>query len=204
MSKNSAVVILSGGNSERMNFPKCFLPFENKTLIEYIVDTYSNASIKNIIVVLNSNFINIQFADIIEKVKKKAVIVVNNKPELGRMFSIKAGLKKIKKNDFCFIQNIDNPAISVELIDKITGAAKADSYISPVYKGKSGHPVLLSKSIINKILLNSKNNMTLKDILHSFNKIEVDSGSLNVIENVNSPEDWEKFKETIQQNAKHS
>lgn len=197
MGKNTAVVILSGGNSQRMNFPKCFLPFKNKTLIEFIVDTYSNASIKNIIVVLNSNFINIQFADIIEKVKKKAVIVVNNKPELGRMFSIKAGLKKIKENDFCFIQNIDNPAISVELIKKIIKAANPDSYISPVYKGKSGHPVLLSKVIINKILFDTDNDITLKEILYSFNKIEIDSGSLNVIENVNSPEDWEKFKETI-------
>lgn len=194
IAKETGVVILSGGNSERMNFPKAFLNYGNATLIEYLVNIYTKAEIDKPVIVLNYKLFNDKFSGLINDLKTKAIIVKNSKPQNGRMFSLKLGLSELNAKKYCFIQNIDNPAVDEKLLFKMMKNATADSFVAPLYKGKSGHPVLICKSIINHLFENTDLSLTLKDILAGFKKINVDSGGLNVLENINTPADWANYK----------
>ncbi|NUM32444.1 MAG: NTP transferase domain-containing protein [Bacteroidetes bacterium] len=190
---NTSVIILCGGNSERMNFPKCFLSVGNKTLVEQIAEKYCHAQIDKPIIVLNSKFNTSKYAEILDRLSKYTVKVVNTKPQNGRVFSIKLGLKKLKNKNFCFIHNVDNPNICTTLIDNMLKNADSNTYVSPVFNGKNGHPVLIGKKIIFEILNAEDEKQTLREILSSFKKNDVDSGSLNVLENINTLQDWESY-----------
>lgn len=194
IAKETGVVILSGGNSERMNFPKAFLNYGNITIVENLVNIYTKAEIDKPVIVLNYKLFNDKFSGLINDLKTKAIIVKNSKPQNGRMFSLKLGLSELNTKKYCFIQNIDNPAVDEKLLSKMMKNATADSYVAPLYKGKSGHPVLIGSSIINQLIKNAELSLTLKDILSPYKKIGVDSGGLNVLENINTPDDWAKYK----------
>lgn len=190
----TGVVILSGGNSERMNFPKCFLQFENKTLIEHLALIYCDAGISEPVIVLNSKFAGNKNPEAIKNLKKFSKIIENTNPEKGRLHSIKLGLNELKDKKFCFIQNVDNPYVTVGLLQTMMENKSEISYVSPSFGGKSGHPVLIGKKVIEEIIKTENDEITLKQILSCFKKNDVDSGSLNVLENINSPLDWENFK----------
>ena len=204
IANETGVVILSGGNSARMNYPKAFLNLSNITLIEYLLKKYINTRLNKLVIVLNYKLFNDKFSEIINELKSKSVIVKNSNPENGRIYSLKLGLNELKYNKFCFIQNIDNPVVDEILLNKMMKNAKEDSYVAPLYKGKSGHPVLIGSNIINQIIKNTDLNLTLKDLLSPFKRIDVDSDGLNVLENINTQQDWANYIQKQKENAKHN
>ena len=112
MEATTGVLILAGGKSERMIFPKPYLLFEGETFLKKIVEEYHNAGIKSICVIINEEFCKGKFEKFIDEVESKTIIIKNPNPELGRFHSLKLGLANILNLDFCFIQNIDNPFVN--------------------------------------------------------------------------------------------
>ena len=189
-----STVILAAGNSSRMNFPKPFLPFDDKrSFIEKIIDTYMNAGIRDIILVIN------------EKIEKRLrlllsmnyedhmiMLIVNRFPERGRFYSIQQGLKNVKCR-FCFIQNIDNPFITEVLLnDMMKGAADAN-YVVPGFQNKEGHPVLLSNKIVRNLLLLKGDDHNLRNELKCFSKITVNWPNEYILANINTREEYRKY-----------
>ena len=189
------VLILAGGKSERMVFPKPYLLFEGKTFLKKIVEEYYNSGIKNIYVVINEEFCKGEYEKYIDEVKSKVTIIKNTDPELGRFHSVKLGIKKMLNSDFCFIQNIDNPFVNVELIESLMESRNSVGYTSPIYKGRKGHPILVSKKFIQHLNDLPDRNFNLKNILSSFPKseVEVDNGSILI--NINTPDDYKEHIE---------
>ena len=126
--------------------------------------------------------------------KKKINLVINNKPENGRFPSIKLGLNSLSKNENCFIHNIDNPGIGKNLLNSMTGILKPKSFVVPVFKGKGGHPILLSKEICSFLQKQSAEDLNLKQLLSGFEKTELPTTNENVLLNINTREDYIKFK----------
>jgi CTP:molybdopterin cytidylyltransferase MocA len=92
MSSKTGVLILAGGKSERMIFPKAYLLFNGKTFLKKIIEEYYEAGIKNIYVVLNDDFCNGEWEKYIDEVKSIVTIIKNPNPELGRFHSLKLGI----------------------------------------------------------------------------------------------------------------
>ena len=90
----TGVLILAGGKSERMVFPKPYLLFEGKTFLKKIVEEYYNSGIKNICVVINEEFCKGEFEKYIDEIKSKVTIIKNPNSELERFHSVKLGIKK--------------------------------------------------------------------------------------------------------------
>ena len=118
------VIILSGGNSVRMNSPKALLSFKGITLIEALCMTYISAGIIKPIIVFNHHLFQYNLEETIQSIFSKVKIIKNLFPDKGRTFSIQLGLSELGTNSVCFIQNIDNPEISVELIKKMKNDIK--------------------------------------------------------------------------------
>jgi CTP:molybdopterin cytidylyltransferase MocA len=186
-----SAVILASGLSERMGQSKALLMWDKKrTFLEKIIEEYMNAGCEKVVCTVNrqllpycKSFISIQ----------NVIFVLNKHPEQGRMNSVRLGLQEVKNSRFCFIQNVDNPHVNVKIIRKILEAADPETWCSPEYKGHGGHPVLLSKIVIDAILQELNPDITLQQILHRFPKKAVEMVDDALLKNINTPEDYLEF-----------
>ncbi|MBT3207804.1 MAG: NTP transferase domain-containing protein [Bacteroidetes bacterium] len=185
---NISAIILAAGNSERMNFHKAFLRFDNKTtFLEKIIDEYLNFGVNEIVVVLNNNSCKrLNFNEFNKQ--KKCKLIINPAPELGRFYSLKLALNEIN-TEFCFVQNVDNPFVNENILEKLFINRNADACTVPVFETKGGHPIIINNHIKSEIL-KSPNHLILNEFLKNYQnrKIEVDDKS--VLININTKQDY--------------
>jgi CTP:molybdopterin cytidylyltransferase MocA len=189
--KKVSSIILAAGKSTRMGTQKLLLPYENTSIIKSIVTKSMNSNVKDTIVVLGShkneikkelNKLSIQFAD-------------NNHFENGMLSSVQKGISVVPKNiDGVLILLGDQPMVSCNLINRLIAVFNKTSkgIIVPIFEGKRGHPLLISKKYFNKInklnpaiglreLLNTHNS----DVLEIAVQIDV------ILKDIDTPEDYQ-------------
>ena len=198
VSKNTynqvAVVILAAGESMRMKNPKPFLKFNNnRVFIDKIIDEYMQFGCSCIVVTINKK--HTEWISYIAAKRSSGSIkfIVNNHPEYERFYSVKLGLLNIDDVDFCFIHNVDNPFIDKKILDDIYQFKSEGEYVVPNYKDKGGHPILLNRQVINKIISETNNSINLKKVLSSFKRINCNSGNDKILININTLEDYKKY-----------
>lgn len=188
MKDQPAVIILAAGMSERMGKQKYNLTFsEEYTFLEHIIHVYRRFVVSELVLVVNESFESetLQYE---EKIK----IVVNDKIEYGRFYSVQLGLKQLE-NTSTFIQNIDNPFVNAGLLMSLKNGIGLADFAVPVYKGRGGHPVLLSSEVIESIVNDFKNTSHFNDVLKSFNRQDVYVNDPYIGVNINTPEDYRKY-----------
>ncbi|MCK5823490.1 MAG: NTP transferase domain-containing protein [Bacteroidales bacterium] len=191
--KKCSVIILAAGNSGRMGEPKSLLKWdENETFIQKIIDEYKKFGCESIVVVVNNTVI-----DLYEKYSYKffneITLVINNHLEWDRFYSVKLGLNALKDKQFCFIQNVDNPFVSQELLQSLFADKDPFSYNAPYYKDKGGHPILINKKIINSIVNTSENDLNLKNVLSLFNKNKIAVNDKTILYNINNKQEYNRL-----------
>lgn len=187
--KNVSVLILAGGKSERMKSPKPFLLIEGKTFVEKIIEGYLKLGIENIFVILNHHFLQY-----IPKIPNDLKIILNQHPEYGRFYSIRAGLKKMPSSNYIFIHNVDNPFVDERVIKKMWKVRSPDGFVVPVYNGQGGHPILISEKIRDKILSIDNLSYTLRDIVRYYKRIEIEVDSEKILANINT---WNEYESQV-------
>ena len=174
-----------------MNYPKAYLEVGKTTLIENIIDTYHSFT-KNIFVVLNHEFAGNQWQRQIKRLKKKAHIILNTHPEKGRFYSIRLGISQIKDSDFCFIHNVDNP-VTPATIRSLFAYKNEVGYTVPSYENRNGHPILISRKVMNGIANEMNDNLNWRDFLSSYHKRVIDTPDSLVLINLNTKEEYEHY-----------
>lgn len=191
--KNIAAIILAGGESSRMRQSKAFLKFDNKiSFIEKIIKEYELAGIDKIIIVINDSCLDPERQQVLAQFDNITRLVYNKHPKKGRPYSLYLGLSLLNESDNCFVQNIDNPFVNSNLIRSMIPLIKKETYISPTYKGKGGHPVLLSSSICNYILNMKEDQVTLRDVLIKYKRINIPANA-SVLININTLTDYKQY-----------
>ena len=190
MKSTFGTIILSGGKSERMNYPKAFLEIDGVTFLKKLIDTYHKVS-SEIVIVLNDKLAEEKWKKHSDTIDKACKIVLNHHSEKGKFYSLQLGAKQIS-SDYCFIQNVDNPFVSSSILDALMKNKNPNGITIPVYKGKGGHPILVSKKVIEKISLIKDTNQHLKDFYWTFSKKSVEMKDDSVLMNINTLEDYEK------------
>lgn len=172
-----------------MGFPKPFLKWDEKTFfLEKIVQVYTEFGCEKIIVVTNSEVLNFYHEENYCFLEDTGIII-NPHPEQPRFVSVKMGIEKLQ-SDYCFIQNTDNPFVSLALLQLLFDQRNPLKHVVPVCNGKSGHPILLNRKICNYITNLQGNDMILKDELKRFDRIAVEAGDDKIHCNINTPDDY--------------
>ena len=137
-------IILAGGMSRRFKRNKLATNYNGRPLIYHTIMTFLEFSESVTLVTGHYDLDYLQnFID-----DPKIRIVHNKDYELGMFSSVKLGVS-VTKNDFFLIPG-DYPLVKAETLEKLLsnkGVIKV-----PVYKGRKGHPIFISKELISPLI----------------------------------------------------
>ena len=191
---NLSVIILAGGSSERMKYPKPFLPFDSQiTFIEKIVLEYYNFGCSEIIIVLNEELNHQPWDKNLSNISSKTSIIINKHSDFGRFYSIQLGAKALQNVEQCFIQNVDNPFIDQDLLKEIYSSRVNNGYVVPMYLDNGGHPVLISNNVIKSIIEEKNIYINFKEKLKKFNRKSISVENEKILVNINIVEDYKLY-----------
>ncbi len=151
LKKDLAVIILAAGYSSRMKLFKPLLPLGSSTVIENSIDSFLEAGIENITVV-----IGFQANKLIPVLENKGVKwIYNEKFSEGMYSSIIAGVKSLPSHvKGFFLLPADIPLVKGETIDSLVEGYRQSkqSIIYPSFSERRGHPPLISYCLFPEII----------------------------------------------------
>ena len=202
MNKNTPLIILAGGKSSRMGFPKGLLK-HNTTF--WILSQIKSFVGKEIFIGLGFDY-QLYFdaipwlQDATQEYflfkEKKIKVIINPNPEFGLFSTLQSVLKKVNKNQNILVIPIDVPLLNSIEQEKII--LERNYIVIPTYKNKNGHPVKLSSKFWTPLLkLNVADENSRLDIqIKGRNTSEVSfvkTNDASILQNLNTPIDWKKF-----------
>jgi CTP:molybdopterin cytidylyltransferase MocA len=186
-----AAVVLAAGKSSRMGANKLLLRVGSRSVIEHILFSLKPIETK---VVLGHNPEDIRHIADAHGVRT----VHNPEYERGMTTSFQVGLRVLDPGvDAVFMVLSDTFGFSHELLERMAEVLEEDSealIVSPVYKGKRGHPVLLRSPLFSEFL-GLREGETMKDVVGRYENDHrhVESDIWCRID-LNTPEDYECVK----------
>ncbi|HAN18245.1 MAG: hypothetical protein A2X13_07325 [Bacteroidetes bacterium GWC2_33_15] len=191
--KKYSVIILAAGKSSRMGVPKWSLQFDkNRSFIENIVNEYHSFGCKEIVIVINET----DYSSFIEKNYKfpeNVRIIINCHPDWHRFYSLKLGVKEIPNSHFLYIHNVDNPFVNHDLLYNLLENSLESDLIVPEYKGRGGHPILITKRIITDIISETSEQIHFKEFLTRYSRKKTDVNDMRILININTIEDYKLY-----------
>jgi molybdenum cofactor cytidylyltransferase len=173
-----------------MGSHKALLKFNDRiTFLEKITQTYKEAGIEQVIVVVNTSLAEI-LANGGMTFSSGVEFIVNSNPEWGRFHSLHTGVSHLKSGNYCFFQNIDNPFVTSTLLQTIISAMKEADLVIPVFQDKSGHPVLFNPDIAVRILSTVEADVRIDQFLKQFCEKKIEVHDPRILININSKEDY--------------
>lgn len=189
----TSCIVLSAGNSQRMGEHKALLKFSEKTtFIEHITDTYLQAGLNQVIVVVSKE-LHLCLEESGIYLPDRVSLIINPKPELGRFYSLQTGLNHIKTGNSCFFQNIDNPFATETLLRELIIHKDEAHVIMPTFQARAGHPVLISPWVVQESSSATDYEVRIDEFLKQFHEKRIEIPDNRILTNINSPEDY--FKE---------
>lgn len=169
-------VILAAGESTRMGADKALLPWPpvapgsaatGQTFLSAAIEALS-AFNDMVIVVAGRNEANL--APVVYA--NGAFVVQNPAPERGQFSSLQVGLQEVlsRGRDAAMVTLVDRPPVAMATLQQLHAAfemalARRLWAVVPEYDGKHGHPVLVSREMIEEFL-KAPSTATARDIEH--------------------------------------
>lgn len=146
-----AGVILSGGASRRMGTPKALLRFRDETFLDRLIRVFAPVC-DPVIVVLGSHADQIRAG--IER-GADVIFAVNPDPERGMLSSLQCGLALIPAEvEAAMFLPVDHPHLAPSTVELVAERYRIHdaSVVVPAYAAEHGHPVCISRPLINELL----------------------------------------------------
>jgi CTP:molybdopterin cytidylyltransferase MocA len=132
---------------------------------------------------------------------KSAAVEVNNHPEHGQFSSFQTGARSLAGAEGVYLLPVDVPVPDAEVWKTLAKSLKGHDACIPEWRGHGGHPVLLSKSFVKRLLaLPEEGADSRLDVqLHKLAKekvARVPVKDMRVGMNINSAEEFRKWAAT--------
>ncbi|WP_271711546.1 nucleotidyltransferase family protein [Marinigracilibium pacificum] len=147
-------MILAAGSSSRLGYPKQLVQFQDKPLLQHVIDVAESLpfTVKTLVLGANSN----EIRSIINP--KSFKLVLNDDWRKGMATSIQSGLKKsleIKPElEHIMILLSDQPFINTQKLNEIieTQLNSQNNSTFSEYNGQIGVPAIFSKELFNDLM----------------------------------------------------
>jgi len=186
-----SLIVLAAGKSTRMRSRnKLLITINRKPMIRKVVESALSSKVDEVIVVLGWEAKKI--SDALTDLPCR--FVVNRDYRRGQSSSVKAGLREVAAGtEAVLILPGDVAMIDPHSINKVIEAYNNRNALIVVasYSGRPGHPILLSKDLFKEIEVIDEATFGLKSVLnrHKSEVRMVETGSENVLRDVDTPED---------------
>ncbi len=191
-------IVLAGGISKRMGFPKALLPFGNSFFLHRVYESLVAAEVAPVHIVINAGLAN----SLKSRTKEfpQAHFVLNKDPALGQIHSLQLGLQSAREAgaEAAVVALVDQPAIAVTTIAKLCEALQAapECIHIAAYEGRPGHPLIIPVKFFD-LFLTAAEGRTARDIIadqkDAVRTVETDDPQ--VVADVDSPEDFARLRE---------
>jgi molybdenum cofactor cytidylyltransferase len=183
-------VILAAGSSSRAGGFKPGLPIDGRPMIERSIAGMSGIC-SRIIVVGGHEFERLRsLVEHIENVE----CVQNVAHEKGMFTSVKVGLSRVR-GERCFVLPGDIPLVPRRVYE---GLLSVDSdVVVPSFRGKTGHPVCCSASVIARIL-QEPDESSLRDVLRIIGFYTMPFDAEEILVDIDTPGDHARVQERFQ------
>jgi molybdenum cofactor cytidylyltransferase len=191
-----SAIILAAGQSKRMGQPKLLLPWGHVTVLEHVIAVFTNAGIKDILVVTGSAHDQIQQILYNSRENYPVRSVHNKEYENGEMLSsIQCGLKDLTEKAFsaAMIGLGDQPQVQSGSVRSVRDAflQTGNPLIVPSYRMRRGHPWLVARPLWIELRERSVT-QTSRDFLNTHAKhihyVEIETPS--ILEDLDTPEEY--------------
>ncbi len=193
-----AALILAGGASSRMGFPKALLQLDGIPLVEQHLHAADAFGMTLRVVVLGYAVDTILGAANLET----AITVVNPAPHQGQFSSLQTGIETLLRPSLkdrwaaLMITPVDCPpppsAVLRRLLSALSMEPDADGFI-PTHRGRPGHPIVLRQSCARRLLKSSPRSR-LDRVLREANVHHIDMNAPDILWNLNTPEDVARWR----------
>jgi molybdenum cofactor cytidylyltransferase len=146
-----SAIILAAGYSSRMGTLKPLLKLGDKTILEHEIELFSDLGIQDVIVVVGHGAE--QIIPIVHDCGAREVM--NTQFERGMFSSVQAGVNALRPgSEAFFVLPVDIPLVRSQTIRDLLTAycGEKSKIVVPAFRGKRGHPPLISASYRNEIL----------------------------------------------------
>jgi len=180
-------VILAGGQSQRLGFPKLMLAINQVPVIKTMGEKLLSAGWTDISVVVSEP----QLEAFIRKFLPLADIIANHHPSPGPISSLRLGLAWAETNSACGVLAwpMDCPLVLEATLQSLRQTASPDQIVIPVYESRRGHPTWWGKaswSILKSPVADEGANVIIRQRLAQIQEQSVDDAAILV--NINTPE----------------
>ncbi|NJC95505.1 MAG: hypothetical protein C3F07_01355 [Anaerolineales bacterium] len=190
-----SAIILAAGESKRMGQPKMLLPWGGMTVLGKVITVLRSAGAEEIVTVTGG------FREEVEAIANQHQSRVVFNPEYANdemLSSIQCGIGALKPEAEAALLCLgDQPQVRVGSVRRICDAFRASrsNLIVPSYQMRRGHPWLVARPLWDEIL-NMCSPESPRDFLNLHaNKIEyVEIDNSSILEDLDTPEDYLKFK----------
>jgi molybdenum cofactor cytidylyltransferase len=193
-----SAIVLAAGKSMRMGRQKMLLPWKDTTVLGQVIRTVQNAGVADVLVVTG------HMKPAIDQITAhlNVRVVHNENFETGEMLgSIQCGLKTLPAQaEAALICLGDQPQIQEVSIRSVCEAfhKTGASLVVPSYQMRRGHPWLVARPLWSAVF-DLGVDQTPRDFLkmHAADIAYVEMDSPSIIEDLDTPEDYLKFKPSV-------
>ena len=186
-------ILLAAGLGQRMGRTKALMPWQGLPLITYQARTLRRAGLRPVLAVIG------YAADVVSpRVNNEYGVtpLINPFYKKGKTTSLKTGLRALnpRDTDSVLILNVDQPRTQ-ETIETIVDHHNRHSALItiPTFKGKRGHPVVISLKLMPDLMAVSEARQGLKGVMRKYHshisQIEMDTDE--VLLDLNTPQDYQ-------------
>ena len=204
--KNPILILLAGGRSDRMGFPKGLLNFNGQHWLLEQISRYKDILDPKVYIGLGFDYqLYLKHIPWLEEALKSSFMfegvevktVLNKQPKLGAFSTLQAVLYEINVNRSVLVQPIDVPLLNMIELKKL--CALENEIVLPSYNTKNGHPVKLSTNFWKPLLEVDCHDEEARLDLQIKKRSEQDISYFEVsdnviIENLNNETAWVNYK----------
>lgn len=179
------VVILAAGYSSRLGTNKMGLLVNDKPILELVIEAFYPLCQR--IHVVGGHY----YDEVNQLTNKysKVNLIKNNNYSMGMFSSVLCGINEVSGE--CFITPGDYPMITTSIVEQLANTTGA--FVVPTYQGKRGHPVKLSKEVVED-LKREPLESNLKTFRNRYEITHVEVGHEGILIDVDTMENYERVK----------
>lgn len=197
--RSVGAIVLAGGSSSRMGYPKMFLPWlDGKTVLESILEQLIHSKLDHITVVAGEYYEPLK-----RMLWKSDIQLVNNRAHKvgGMLSSIQAGLRAMPSGVSTAMLTLgDQPQLEAKVLYRLLKqyAENGNTIAVPSYQMRRGHPYLVHRRHWKDILM-LPSGKTMRDFLHSQSKniLYVEVNSEKILQDMDTPQDYARARQEV-------